>query len=63
MDVLIASEMMGLQRCWATNGHGVGEVVVAKETVEEEKKGGNGKNKLGADCLPTLHIDLLFLNA
>jgi hypothetical protein len=55
--------MMGLQRCWATDGHGVGEVVVAKETVEEEKKGGNGKNKLGANCLPTLHIDLLFLNA
>jgi hypothetical protein len=54
---------MGLQGCWAIDGHGVGEVVAAEKTVEKEKKCGNGKNKLGADCLPNLHIDLLFLNA
>jgi len=54
---------MGLQGCWAIDGHGMGEVVAAEKTVEKEKKCGNGKNKLGADCLPNLHIDLLFLNA
>jgi hypothetical protein len=40
--------VIGLQRCFATDYHDMCKVVVAEEAVKEEKRGDNGKNKLGS---------------
>jgi len=65
--ILLVWKKMGLQGCWATDGHGVGEVVVDAEdkvVAVVEKKNNNGRKiRENVDFLPIMHTNLLFINA